>query len=134
MPCSLQPLHLFHRSVIVMDGRRFYRRHAVHCLNPPMDRAFAGTAAVATATAVALGGFIAEAAQPLAESLTCADVGRNLCPPESIPQIDQKDPELERAPAERNRMHGDGSLVGNLFARGVSLLLTTASTLVLPSR
>jgi hypothetical protein len=69
------------------------------------NRAFVGTAAV-TATAVALGGYIAEATQSVAESITCSEVGNNYCSPESAPQSDVRDSELEQAPTDRDRIEG----------------------------
>lgn len=78
--------------------------------------AFIETAAV-TATAVALGGSVADALQPLVESTNCSDVGNNLCPAESEPKNDLKDAELQRAVAEPNRIESP------IVHRGVARIL-----------
>jgi len=67
-----------------------------------MNRTLAGTAAVATATVVALGGYATDAAQPLADSKTCSDIGTNYCAPAAAAQSDGNDPTPDSSPVVPN--------------------------------
>jgi hypothetical protein len=82
-------------------------------------------AATVTAAAVLAVHVAGEAAQPVAESMTCSDVGKNLCPPEALSQSDTKDPDLQRPAIEGTHLEarpaGPDSLVpptGNMTMPG----------------